>query len=35
MFAILFQVMGAETDEEIATGVYLGNYGRLFVLVWR
>ena len=27
--------MGAETDDEIKPGVYLGNYGRLFVLIWR
>lgn len=27
--------MGGETDDEIASGKYLGNFGRLFVLIWR
>lgn len=27
--------MGGETDDEIASGKYLGNFGRLFVLFWR
>ena len=34
-FAVTYQVMGARGDEELASAVYLGDFGRLFLLVWR
>lgn len=35
MFAIIYMTIGAETDDELAPAVGLGNFGRLYLLVWR
>lgn len=35
MFAVIYQVIGCETDDELAPAHGLGNFGRLFLLVWR
>lgn len=35
MFAVIYMTIGAETDDELAPAVGLGNFGRLYLLVWR